>query len=206
MNKPPRSPGTLIVAALFVLYPVLIYFGYLHLSPRLLAVLVMIFATARFLIRKNGQTQKQLAQKTKNLLPFLAVGLGIGVLVWVTDDAAYMRQIPTLANLGFLGIFVSSLLFPPNIIERFARQEFEVLPDNAIRYCRIVAIVWCVVIAVNSGTCAWLAHFGPHKAWLAWTTVGSYIFLGGVFGVEYLVRMRMKVSFDAAIEAMQQET
>ena len=206
MNKPPRSPRTLIVAILFVLYPILIYFGFLHLQPRLLAVLVIAFAATRFLFQKKGRSRRQLIQTSKNLLPFLTVGLGVGAIVWITDDSRFVLQIPTLANLGFLAIFVSSLFFPPNIIERFARQEFEVMPDNAIRYCRIVAIVWCMVIALNSGICAWLAHFGPHKAWLAWTTLGSYVFLGAVFGIEYLIRMRLKYSFDAAMQAMLNET
>jgi uncharacterized membrane protein len=127
-------------------------------------------------------------------------------VVWITDDSRFVLQIPTLANLGFLGIFVSSLIFPPNMIERFARQEFSVMPDNAIRYCRVVAICWCFVIGLNTGICAWLAYFGPHKTWLAWTTLGSYIFLGTVFAVEYLIRMRFKPSFDVAVEAMQTKT
>lgn len=182
-----------------LVYPVLLYLGVTRLQPRVLAMVVIAIALLRFLFFRKAS----FAKKARNLVPFLAVGLGVAGIVLITDNSHVLLQVPAIVNIGLLGVFIHSAFHPPNMIERFAREDYPVMPQNAIRYCRKVFLIWCTVFLLNAGICSYLGIAGPHRIWLLWTTIGMYVFMGLVFGIEFMIRMQKKSAFDAALAAMQ---
>lgn len=187
----------LLSAAFAVLYPLLIHMGVDYVAPQHLAILVVLVAGLRlYLVRKRK------SMNLRAFMPFVLVGLGSAVIVFFTDNALVLLHIPTFVNLGLFIVFLKSYLYPPTVIENFARMDYPVMPANAVRYCSRVTLVWSASLLLCTCTCFYLAQFGSRSAWLVWSSVGIYAYHGVVFGVEYLVRRTQIPAFDRALEDM----
>jgi peptidoglycan/xylan/chitin deacetylase (PgdA/CDA1 family)/uncharacterized membrane protein len=133
----------------------------------------------------------------------VAVLLALGAIL---DDPRFLLAYPSLVNLALLLHFAWSLRTVP-IAERFARMQAKdpgELDAAALRYCRRVTVVWCVFFVVNGGIAtalaAWAASagsgggaafglpWGARSVWAVYTGGISYVLVGLVFAVEYVVR------------------
>ncbi|MCR5183726.1 MAG: AMP-binding protein [Opitutales bacterium] len=83
--------------------------------------------------------------------------------------------------------FLISQLFPPTLIEQFARVIDKDFNEDAIPYCRKLNWVWIGFFVVNFAVSLWSA-FEPWIVWAAWNCVISYIVMGGLFMGEALFR------------------
>ena len=187
----------LISVCLAVLYPLFIHLGIDHVSPRLLALLLLAVVAIRALIALRSR-----GLNLKAFLPFVLIGVASALTVLLSDNARVLLHIPTLVNAGLCLVFLRSYFHPPTMIEHFARLEFPVMPANAIDYCRRVTLVWAASFLLCTAICFYLAQFGPRRLWLIWSSIGIYAYHGLVFGTEYLVRRRQVPKFEAAIAAM----
>lgn len=187
----------LLSAAFAVLYPLFIHLGIAHVAPQHLAILVLVIAVLRLLV-----TRKRKSLNLKAFTPFVLVGLASAVIVFFSNNALLLLHIPTLVNLGLFIVFLRSYFRPPTVIENFARMEYPVMPENAVRYCARVTLVWSASLLLCTCICFYLAQFGSRSTWLVWSSVGIYTYHGIVFGVEYLVRRTKTPGFDRAIEEM----
>lgn len=95
---------------------------------------------------------------------------------------------PVVVSLAAAAAFGGSLLFPPSLIEYFARrQEPDLSPEGQL-YCRKVTLVWTVWLLVNAIVAAVLAVMAMDAAWAAWTGLVSYAVMGGLLVGEFVVR------------------
>ena len=102
--------------------------------------------------------------------------------------ASFFLFIPTLINFTLLGVFASTLISPPPLVEKFARVWVQTLSEAEVGYCRRVTLVWCVFFAGNGSLAAGLAMYASLEAWTAYNGVIAYFLMGALFLSEFLYR------------------
>jgi uncharacterized membrane protein len=188
-EAPPRT-GTIrtslvgvLVGALFVVYPFLVYVALTQWGARSTAGLVLgSLALWGFRARRFGQ------QGFRSLM--LQVGgialLSLGTLV--SGSPAFLQQMPVLISALLLVTFVASLVRPPPMIERYARMITPDLSEGEIRHCRAVTWVWIVFLVGNAAIAEALVLWGSVEAWALYAGGIAYVLMGLLFAGEYLVR------------------
>lgn len=182
-QHPNRNGWGRIVKFAFVVialvYPLIIYWGHDHLSPLTLAALVSSLLLVRGLIdiRHNPLAWVWLV--------FAAVMMGA---TWLVGNHHALQWYPVLMNATMLGVFAYSLYYPPTVIERLARLSTPNLPDSAIDYTRKVTWVWCGFFLINGTIAAWLTLFASLSSWTLYNSLISYLLMGVLFAVEFMVR------------------
>lgn len=109
-------------------------------------------------------------------------------LRWIEPRAIALLYLPALVNACLLFAFGRTLLRGPSLVETLARLQEPELSDAQIAHCRTFTAVWCVFFAINTGVCLSLAVREDLWLWALYTGVLSYVLMGMVFGVEWLVR------------------
>ncbi len=181
--------SNLLFAAIFIAYPVMVYFGLTLLDARSVAVLLIILVGSRlvFANRKSGRSVFRL-----QLLFTLAAAGAIGFLVIISNSSIFLKFYPVCINALMLVLFFVSLLHPPSFIERIARIREPNLPESAIRYTRNVTIIWCGFFVFNGGVALYTALFASLETWTLYNGAISYVLMGLLFSGEYLVRRRFQ--------------
>jgi len=173
----------LLRGLLAVAYPFLIYAGLRWLEPRSVALLLGGAVALRAVLgwhRPSAQELRRLA------VPGLLVA-AVLLLTLALNDARALLFVPVLVN-GALLVAFGRTLRGPSLVETFARLREPELSDAQIRYCRTVTGVWCVFFAANAAVCLWLALDADLWLWTLYTGLVSYLLVGAVFAVEFVVR------------------
>ncbi|MEY4563080.1 MAG: hypothetical protein RLZZ618_2357 [Pseudomonadota bacterium] len=187
------KPLTALLGAVAIAYPLLVYAGIGHLSPKLLALLLAGMALARALVARQAM--------------WWAVAAAAGVLALlasVSDALLPLKLYPVLVNALFLLVFSVSLFRPPTVIERLARVTEGDLSPVAVAYTRRVTQVWCGFFVVNGSVALATAFWASDEIWALYNGLISYGLMGVLFGVEWLVRQRVKERDRAAIDTNEQ--
>ncbi len=178
-----RAAVLVLQSVLFVAFPLLVFAGVSRFGVRRTALaLGALLVPALVRAATKGRA---------HLLTALALPLTTAALLAVSavlDDGRFMLAYPVLVNAALLAQFGLSLRGARPIVERFARLQVADLSDAERRYCRSVTIVWCAFFLWNGATAAALAAFAPRSWWAGYTGVVSYVLVGVVFAVEYVVR------------------
>lgn len=178
MRRHGHSLWLLAAVAGGVAYPFLVYFGRTHsgmsfLQPPLLIVIAMALIGLR-LVAMRGPAGR----------PWF-VGLAIAAIVLVLllawNAGLAVMAYPVVISLTVAGIFGGSLLWPPSIVERFARTREPDLPPAAVAYMRGVTQVWLLFLLANAAIAAALGLWGPLHLWTLWTGLLSYLLMGVLF-------------------------
>jgi len=171
-----------LTVVITLLYPLAIWFGHGHVQPRWLAGLLVLAAATRVP-----------ALKARRVVRWSAAGALLLALAAVWANLLLpLKLYPVLVNGALLAAFGWSLARPPSMIERFARLREPQLPPAAIRYTRRVTQVWCLFFLLNGTVALGLALWASEAAWSLYTGVISYLLMGALFAVEFLVRLRFK--------------
>jgi uncharacterized membrane protein len=117
----------------------------------------------------------------------IAVHLGV-----ISNNLLSIKLYPCVINLIMFSIFFHSILHPPTIIEKLARLKTPDLSPQAIKYTKIVTFVWCGFFVINGLIALWTALFASVKIWTIYNGCLSYIFIGIIFGSEFICRQRVK--------------
>jgi len=107
---------------------------------------------------------------------------------------------PVLISFSLLMIFVTSLFFPPPIIERLARLQHPNLPEQGIRYTRRVTQVWCMFFLINSCISLLTALWCSFAIWSLYNGFISYLLMGSVMRIEYLVRIKTQAHLNPQLD------
>lgn len=148
-------------------------------------VLVLLLLIGRVLVPVLRKVPLSL---TVALIPVLAVM----VLVGLYDISLSVRLYPVFMNAVLLVTFALSLIRPPTVAERFARALEPDLPEEGVRYTRIVTQVWVGYFTLNGAIALWTVLQPGWDLWLVYNGLLSYIAAGLLFAGEYLVRLRTK--------------
>ncbi|MDA9090592.1 hypothetical protein N9J84_00655 [Porticoccaceae bacterium] len=119
------------------------------------------------------------------MAPALVVGA-----TFITDSNLGLFLYPALVNLVFFVFFSISLFYPPTVVEQLARWRQPDFPSEAISYTTKVTKVWCLFFVIN-GALSLLSLQLSEEWWLLYNGLIAYLFMGGLFAVEYLVRLRV---------------
>ncbi|PRC95157.1 hypothetical protein [Solimicrobium silvestre] len=114
-----------------------------------------------------------------------------GIAVW-WNALLPLKLYPVLVNAVLLATFSYSLVFPPSMVEFFARMSEPDLPLVAVAYTRRVTQIWCVFFIVNGAIALVTAIWASEAIWSLYTGVISYGLMGVLFGGEFLYRLRFK--------------
>lgn len=164
-----------------VLYPFAVYYGFELLSPRYFALGLAAIWLLRSLVVRSRQ----------NLLLTLAV-LAFCVLLFAANQPALLHWYPVLVNSLLMLVFAASLVSGPPVIERLARLQEPYLPPQAVAYTRKVTVAWVLFFAANAGVAAALTLWAPRSWWLLYNGFIAYFLIGLMFGIEWLIRQRVK--------------
>jgi uncharacterized membrane protein len=178
MRRRDRNLWLLAAAAGGVAYPFLVYFGRAYsgmsfLQPPLLMAIALVLIGLRLLAMRGADGRPWLvgmAIAALVLLLLLAWNAGLAVMAY-----------PVVISLTVAGIFGGSLLWPPSIVERFARRREPDLPPVAIAYMRGVTQVWFLFLLSNAAVAAALGLWGSLQLWTLWTGLVSYLLMGALF-------------------------
>ncbi len=98
---------------------------------------------------------------------------------------------PVGANSFIFIVFFSSLFTKETIIQKFAKTIEGELNENTKKYTRNLTVIWCVFMFIN--LCLSIITVGmSEKIWAVYNGFISYIALGTLFVVEYIIRITLK--------------
>ena len=136
-----------------------------------------------------------------DLRPLLssALFLAAGVLCFVFNQKVFLKLYSVVISATLLSVFASSLFFKPNIIFRFATLADRSIIGSSFEkevysYCKKVTVVWCCFFVINGSIAAYTAlhNFGSDelndKIWSVYNGGVSYVLMGLLFAVEFIVR------------------
>lgn len=189
-QPPDRSAGgfamararTVVVAAISLAYPLLVYLAMGRFEPRWLSLLLFTLALLRALTTRQP------------LWWAAAAGAGLlAVLATVLNQALPLKLYPVLVNAVMLAVFGTSLRFGPPLVERLARFQEPDLPPFAVAYTRRVTQVWCGFRSQRQpGPADRAVRVGPGL--MLYNGLLAYVMMGVLFAGEWLVRRRVKAA------------
>ena len=176
-----RILRTVLVSLLMLAYPLLVYFGLAHFSPRVLALLLAGVALLRALIKREK-------------VWFVAAGgaLLLAAIAAASNEAAALKLYPVLVNAAMLALFGASLAHPPTVVERIARITEPNLPPSGVAYTRRVTQVWCGFFILNGAIALYTALHASDAQWALYNGLIAYLLMGLLFGAEWPVRQRVR--------------
>lgn len=152
------------------------------IEPRWLAGLLLLAAATRLFTFKQSKLARW---SVVVLLALAAVAIGWNALL-------PLKLYPVLVSFVLLIAFSTTLIFPPSMVERFARMSEPDLPLAAVAYTRRVTQIWCLFFIVNGAIALSTAIWATEAVWSLYTGVISYVLMGLLFGGEFLYRQRFK--------------
>ena len=183
--------GKVFFTAISVLYPLIVYGGIKlwGLSPRRLSLVLLSLALYHFLIWTRSQAGAERGRKAI----LVTLVFACAIIAFVADNILFVKFYPVLVNLSFLAFFGWTLWKPPSFAFRMALLADKTLKNspsfNAIeRYCQKVTVVWCAFFILNSIVAALTVFVGSDKVWSLYNGLISYILIGLIFAIEFLVR------------------
>ena len=167
------------IIVLSVCYPAAIFFGIKYWDLNALLIFVVLIGSFHLYSAVQGNKSSYL---------WVIACTIIIAWSWQQNSSIGLKFYPVIINAGSLGVFIWSLIFPPNIIERFARMQHGDLSDRKLNYTRKVAMVWCLFFVFNGSTAAYLAIYGSDSQWALYNGLIAYILMAVLFSCEWLVR------------------
>jgi len=178
----------ILLSLLLIAYPLVIYFGLDYFEVRYIGLLLVLVLTLRFFLLKN-----KIPNEKRNLLNKTTLaGILLGFIIVIFNQPLIAQFYPVLMSLIAFIIFAYSLFNPPTIIELFARIQQPDLPESGIQYTRKVTIAWCLFFIINGSIATYTALSGDLALWTLYNGLISYLLMGLLFGIEFLIRIYVK--------------
>ncbi|MCI4644120.1 MAG: hypothetical protein MRY64_05000 [Hyphomonadaceae bacterium] len=124
----------------------------------------------------------------RSLLVASLVAVGLLWLTSMFNSDLALRLYPVFMSGAMLTMFAASLVYPPTMIERFARIMEPDLPEAGIQYTRHVTEIWCGFLFMNMLIALWTALCASFEIWALYNGFISYCLMGALLAGEFLVR------------------
>lgn len=132
-------------------------------------------------------------KKLKAIIPVL--GTVCVVLLFHFSKIYALKFYPVIVNSFIFCVFFSSVFCEETIIQKIAKKMDGELTDFSRNYTRKLTYVWCIFLFVNLSISFATVYMSP-KVWELYNACISYIALGVMFGVEYIVRIILRAKYD----------
>lgn len=184
-----------LISILSVLYPVLVFVLLVvyRFPVRIISLCVIVMALI-FFLSSTGNTRDKSTGRL-NLKPLIsgAVFLTLGIICFITNSKLFLKFYPIVICSSMLFIFSLSLFNPPCIIFRFATLQDKTIKGSVnegriYAYCKKVTYVWCAFFILNSLAALYTALYCDDRVWSLYNGGISYIIMGTIFAVEFLIR------------------
>jgi uncharacterized membrane protein len=116
-----------------------------------------------------------------------AIALVCAVVGWLWHDATCLMVLPSATQAAFGVTFLRSLSGVP-LIEHFARMVKRELSAGELAHCRSWTRIWGGYLIVLAALGLVLARWAPLAVWTVYVGVVSYVLVGALFAVEYVIR------------------
>ena len=186
---PSRRTPPLLAAALLgvsLAYPVVVYLALGHVSPRWIALLLVVLALTRAWVTRESFW-----------LGAAALAVVLAAASFLGDFWGPLKLYPALVNAVMFGLFAMSLWRGPSVVERLARLREPDFPPAAVAYTRRVTQVWCAFFVVNGLVAVATALWTSTAVWTLYNGLLSYVAMGALMGGEWLVRQRVRARIAA---------
>ncbi len=197
MKQRLKKIASLLLVAASILYPILVFVALViyKLPVRIISLCIIVLALMLFLsITGRASKDENGRQKFdyKNLLSS-AIFLAVGIACLATNSIFFLKLYPVAVCVSFFFLFGMTFFSPPVIVYRFATlrdKRIECAPYKNIveKYCRKVTLVWCVFFILNICVSVWTAFFCSERGWSLYNGCISYIIMGIIFAVEFIIR------------------
>lgn len=171
------------LVVLTLLYPLAVYFGVSAWGIASLASFLIVIGSLHLYRAIQGQRSSWL---------WAGACLLLACWSWLQDSSLGLKFYPVLISLGMLCLFGWSLLYPPSAIERIARLQEPDLDARGVAYTRKVTQVWCGFFLLNAVAAGVTIWSGSDQLWALYNGLISYLLMGLLFAVEWLVRQRVR--------------
>lgn len=187
------------IAIISILYPVLVFILLViyKLPVRVISLCVVFLALVYFLSSssvnsKDNPSKKKILFNAKPLISSIVL-LAIGVICFITNSSLFLKFYPIVVCFSMLFVFAISIFNKPNIIFRFATLQDKSIKGSVNekrieKYCLKVTFVWCGFFIINSIISASTAIFFDEKIWTIYNCCISYVIMGMIFVIEFIVR------------------
>ena len=183
---------------LSVLYPLIVFscLVIFHVPAKIFSLFIVFIALMYLLIVTGARGDQNFWQRLRGNLRLLISSTLLlfgGFFCFVTGRTFFIKLYPVLMNLVFLFTFAATLFSPPNICYRFACIGDKKIPGSVAarfieRYCLKVTLVWCVFFVLNGGAALYTVLNKNDKIWSVYNGGISYLLMGLIFAVEFLIR------------------
>ncbi|MGD8811001.1 MAG: hypothetical protein PVG24_15435 [Gammaproteobacteria bacterium] len=172
----------LLTGSVFVLYPVLVYFGLSVLPPSFFGLLLALLILPRMIGIRSGQRLM--------VLPVTALFVyAIAAAVFGSTQA--LLYYPAVVNLVMCAVFAGSLFGDEPLLLRMVRARGMAMSQHAPAYLRGLTLVWAVFFALNSLVALWTTT-RTLEIWTLYNGLLSYLLVAALMGIEWMYRRRYK--------------
>lgn len=127
--------------------------------------------------------------KFKHLTPIL-ITLCV-IFIFYIKRFVFLKFYPPLCNFFIFLVFFISLFQPETVIQKFAKACGDKLEPPARIYTRNLTYIWCIFTFLNFAVSVWTI-FQTDRIWMLYNGCISYVLIGGLFTVEYIVRIFLR--------------
>lgn len=168
-------------------YPLAVWFGLTRWGMQVLApILLLMFTVRLFVVRSKIKQQLWLGKA------LALTGIILSLASWGLGKTQWLLFYPVVVNILLLTLFSYSLFRPPSIIERLARLTEPELSPLAVAYTRKVTLVWCVFFVINGTLALVTCLYGDMHLWALYNGGLSYLLIGSLMGLEWIIRKRVQ--------------
>ena len=173
-----------VVTALLLAYPLLVLFLVRVVEPIWLVAALLIALLARLIFGGRSAPASMILAS--------AAAIIVIAIISAFDQPLSLRLYPVIMNAAMLVVFAATLIWPPPMIERFARVFEPDLPPEGVSYTRKVTVVWCGFFIFNLLASLWTVLYGSMQLWALYNGLIAYILMAILFGTEYLMRQAVR--------------
>jgi uncharacterized membrane protein len=179
-----------IVSTLFlVASPFVLYWTLTHHDVGVAAITLIAWVIVRTIPTfLNARTEQRLAA-----LQLPAIALVFALIGWILNNGTWLLVMPAATQATFGLAFLRSVgRGRTPLIEHFARMVKADLSVDELAHCRRWTKVWGFYLLALAAFGLVLARFATLEIWTIYVGLVSYVLVGALFAVEYLVR---KIAF-----------
>lgn len=103
----------------------------------------------------------------------------------------FVKFYPVCANLTVFLVFFVSLFSKETVIQKFAKAVDGELSENAVKYTRNLTYIWSALTFFNFAV-SLATVFMSEEIWALFNGLISYLLIGTLFFVEYIIRTILK--------------
>jgi uncharacterized membrane protein len=168
-------------------YPFAVWLGIKHAGIAVLAPILTLVFILRLITFRGKLSQLAFLGKA-----IAAVGILLALASWILNKSQMLLYYPVAVNALLFILFFSSLFYTPTIIERLARLSEPELSPAGIAYTRKVTKAWCAFFIFNGAIALYTCLRGDLALWTFYNGGLSYLLIGLLMSVEWIVRKRVR--------------